>query len=803
MPTKIVVAGDVSVDWYYWPKSANLNKEDLDWKLYEGVEINPQPGGAVLLAEWLRKILQINTDESSEVSDFSYKLASQSCENLVKKGMSEVVHTNVYLDLFPPFSPEDSFSENKNGKTRVYRVKNYLGHIAPDSKNYDPSSFEMDDQEDADIVIIYDSGSWFRNEKQIWPKALKGNNKPIIVYIMYPPFFKGELWNHVIKSYKENLILILNVDDLRKAGTNISRSLSWEKSAIDFLSEISNKKELADIKELRNVVTRFNYEGAILYKGFTEKSKLYFDPLSIEGDFWNYRKLGKMRATSLVFITNLCSCLISKFEQSRTNFEKNSKLQRENTFQSCLETVIREGLSSGVKEGLIKSREFLINGYGNNNGRPDLFEYACLEHICLSASEKKKGLRVNKNTFSEIQASKPASLNITETLLPSIKEIGQFSDPEKSSPRFWTILEEQTKEKSNKENAEKDSTYLEKLAFMIVKKGLSSINDFPVGKFGKLITVDRAEIESFRSIKNIMQEYIYSEKSHFEKNRKPLSIAVFGAPGSGKSFGITQIAESIDNERISKVTFNISQFTSTKDLANAFHKIRDISLEGKIPLVFFDEFDSKFENEELGWLKYFLVPMQDGEFLDFESMHPIGKSIFVFAGSTYSNFKAFYDFCNYSSSQSKSYSGMDSCRKVSNKCPDFLSRLRGYVNILGLNRAGEEDETYIIRRAIQLRSLIEANAPKIIKDDSAHISCGLLNALINVPEYMHGARSMLAIVEMSILYERSSWQTAYLPPKDQLELHIKSIAEFYKLLEQKKQPCLQINNSNNSGDKIH
>lgn len=70
MATKIVVAGDLSVDWYYWPKSSDSNKEDLDWKLYEGIEINPQPGGAVLLAEWLRKILQIGTKSSPYILAF-------------------------------------------------------------------------------------------------------------------------------------------------------------------------------------------------------------------------------------------------------------------------------------------------------------------------------------------------------------------------------------------------------------------------------------------------------------------------------------------------------------------------------------------------------------------------------------------------------------------------------------------------------------------------------------------------------------------------------------------------------------
>jgi hypothetical protein len=789
MTVKIVVAGDVSVDWYYWPRPSYSGKEDTNWRLYEGIDTNPQLGGATLLAEWLRDILQIRTEESP------YLLASQSCEDLIRKSLSEVLHTNVYLDLFPRFSSSDT-----KEKVKVYRVKNYLGHIVSANKRQYPSSLEiLDDQEDADIVIIYDAGGGFRFEEKVWPEALKGDRKPVVIYNMYPPLFKGDLWKHILKYHTEKLILIVNADDLRKTGTNISRSISWEKSAIEFLWEINNKEDLAEIKELNNVITRFKYEGAIHYRGKTERSKLYFDPVSVEGEFWNSKRFGDMRATNLVFVANLSSCLISKFKEKKAEYQENkNNSQKESNHQAFIESAIKEGLEEGLKKGLIKSRESLIYGYGDSNGKPDFFEYACLNTTkkasgnkaggeCASDQENSSQNKSSQNKSSQNKSSKPPAGYIADALLPSIEEIVEHSDPNQSNSHFWTILKEKTKEKSGKASTETDSTYVEQLAFIIVKKGLSSIKDFPVGKFGKLITVDRAEIESFRSIKNVMEEYLHSEE-----NLKPLSIAVFGSPGSGKSFGITQVAESIDSGRIEKVTFNISQFTSIKDLTNAFHRVRDISLKGKIPLVFFDEFDSKLENEELGWIKYFLVPMQDGEFLDFETMHPIGKSIFVFAGSTYNRLKDFYEFCSYSNIQSKSYPGIDPRRKISNKCPDFLSRLRGYVNILGLNRVNEKDETYIIRRAIQLRSLIEENAPKVIKGNNARVSCGILNALINVPEYMHGVRSMQAIVEMSILHEKNSWETAYLPPKDQLELHIKSIDEFYKLLAQKKQSCEDI-----------
>ena len=75
--------------------------------------------------------------------------------------------------------------------------------------------------------------------------------------------------------------------------------------------------------------------------------------------------------------------------------------------------------------------------------------------------------------------------------------------------------------------------------------------------------------------------------------------------------------------------FNLSQFRDPVELTVAFHKIRDAVLKGKIPLAFFDEFDANLD-VRFGWLKYFLAPMQDGEFRDGEVMHPLGKGNLYF-----------------------------------------------------------------------------------------------------------------------------------------------------------------------------
>lgn len=323
----------------------------------------------------------------------------------------------------------------------------------------------------------------------------------------------------------------------------------------------------------------------------------------------------------------------------------------------------------------------------------------------------------------------------------------------KNCQNYWYILRD------------KSSANLAEIAYDIVKNGEEKVLKFiPIAQFGKLKTVDRTEIESYRSIKNLMWEYISTKNAV-----RPLSIAVFGTPGSGKSYGVTEVAAAIAPELIRKLNYNLSQFRTPIDLIKAFHKARDFSLEGKIPLIVFDEFDSAFEGK-LGWLKYFLAPMQDGVFREEDSVHPIGKAIFVFAGGTSSTFNEFCgETINDENEQKQFLTEFKSA-----KGPDFVSRLRGYVNILGPNQSDEKwDQLFIIRRAMLLRSLIERKVPHLINDrGEAQINNGVLRALLKVPRYKHESRSMEAILEMSMLAHAKKWEQSHLPSKEQLKLHV-------------------------------
>ena len=73
-----------------------------------------------------------------------------------------------------------------------------------------------------------------------------------------------------------------------------------------------------------------------------------------------------------------------------------------------------------------------------------------------------------------------------------------------------------------------------------------------------------------------------------------------------------------------------------------------------MPLVFWDEFDSAFDGDKLGWLRYFLAPMQDGVFQDGQSLHNIGRAIFVFAGGSH---RTLDEFVEKQTTKSKSRTG--------------------------------------------------------------------------------------------------------------------------------------------------
>jgi hypothetical protein len=318
--------------------------------------------------------------------------------------------------------------------------------------------------------------------------------------------------------------------------------------------------------------------------------------------------------------------------------------------------------------------------------------------------------------------------------------------------------------------------------------GPASLESVPYGRFGKLPTIDRSEIEGLRQVRKQMLEY-----QRVEAQRRPLSLAVFGAPGSGKSFGLKQIAAAVFGPDNPTLEFNLSQFKGPEDLIGAFHQIRDHALAGKTPVTFWDEFDSG----NYRWLQYFLAPMQDGTFQEGQHTHAIGKSVFVFAGGTSRDFAHFGPPIPTERDDEKRRKDIDAFRMA--KGPDFKSRLAGFLDILGPNprqcmnedlaRAGLDpwqddpaDLDFPVRRAILLRTLLgmikdRENAP-------LDIDRGLLTALLGVGHYRNGARSVENLVHQVWGGGDGVLRRAHLPPDNQLALYVDDTGRFHELMRQ-------------------
>lgn len=675
---KIVVTGDICVNNLIWT-SVNENKEGYNWQNHDNVNILNKSGESLLLARMI--------EMSSRREVISPVMSQEDCQFPVR--------------FLSSYSEVDLFKVSPENNDKVYRIGRFLGFNGTKSGKPELLPIVGDDV-NADIVVIDDEDNGFNDDRNYWPLSITAKEaEPIIIYKMNNPIGTNLLWQHLDKYHIEKTIVVINADDLRSKGVNISRSLSWEKTSLNFVWQLSNNPNLSFLADCRHLIVTFGLEGAIYYQDMgTPKAKLYFFPYEFEGDVVG-DNFGTMYGLTSCFVAGLTGAISDGYQ-----VKDFSKL-----------------ISQGIKSGMVTARKYFETGFGKDLHNFIFPDTSVFEH------------------------------NSDDTvLMEHVQDVSMPMDTDMDTQNQWYILKE------------KNTASLADIAFDVVKNGEDKALKFiPTASFGKLKVVDRTEIESYRSIKNLISEYINTINVP-----RPLSIAVFGTPGSGKSFGVTEIASSIAPELIRKLNFNLSQFHSHVELLTAFHKISDNGNLGKIPFVVFDEFDSNFEGN-LGWLKYFLTPMQDGVYRKEDAIHPIGKAIFVFAGGINTSFD---EFCGGNIKDEIEYKNFLKNFKNA-KGPDFVSRLRGYVNILGPNQTTGDDQLYVIRRAMGFRSLVERKLPQLINDrGEAQIDNGVIRAMLRVPRFKHETRSMEAIIEMSMLNRAKKWEQSMLPPKEQLSLHV-------------------------------
>jgi hypothetical protein len=670
--SSIIVAGDVSIDWLAWPLPAEgeATTTAANWRQREGTRMVARRGGALLLTDLLRQAT-------------SHTVIGPRVEQIELQSPDKYLHSMVDLEPRP----------DAPGRFRVARLRGFCG---PDGCN--PPQPSVDGPaERAALLILDDSGNGFRDTEAVWKRLVAQTRPRWLIVKMARPLAVGAMWDLARHGPPdddgnpdpERLIVVLNAEDLRKEGIALSRRLSWERTAEDFVRELGSNGRLDTLVTCAHLIVRFDCDGVIYHRGRGgETPVLYFDATHAEGEFVDGMGCRMMGMTA-AFTAGLAAAL---GEDERGS------------------------IGTAIKRGMTAAHRIAKAGFhADARGAPD-YPHA---HAMAPTPER------------EIMA-----LGI-----PS----GRIAAGER-----WSILHDRLG----------DAAIAARLVLTAGPK--VALAQVPVAKFGDLETADRREIESYRAIGNLLRDYLAVSQT------KPISIGVFGPPGAGKSFGVKQVAKHatpVGSKALPVLEFNLSQFTALADLIAAFHLVRDIALSGTVPLVFFDEFDCAF-GVELGWLRYFLSPMQDGEFREAGHVHPLGPAIFVFAGGTRPSLAKFIE--------PMSRPGGDPARLqfAAVKGSDFASRLRGHIDILGPDPADVQDRTFPIRRAFLLRSMLQRREKLMKSGDRLIIDEGVLNAILTIPSYRHGVRSMEAILAMSALTGHRQFERADLPPTEQLESHV-------------------------------
>ncbi len=280
----------------------------------------------------------------------------------------------------------------------------------------------------------------------------------------------------------------------------------------------------------------------------------------------------------------------------------------------------------------------------------------------------------------------------------------------------------------------------------------SGFNDLPIFQVGNLRTTDPAEIDPVITLQNVMDSYVSKESV-----LRPLCLGVFGPPGSGKSFAVKEVANVIskkyEGNPFDFFEFNLSQFASPDEINSAIEPVRASVARGKVPIVFWDEFDCRYDGHEFGYLRYFLPSMQDGVTYVNGIPHFIGRAIFVFAGGVKASWSGMEKLLDPADKESLA-------RMKTLKIPDFMSRLRVVLDIDGidlpdilLRDSANSDDLDELRRILLKRAFIIAHQMETHWKKAARKTSGLLLRLL-LGRYKFGARSIEAVIEASRASDR-------------------------------------------------
>jgi len=262
----ILVAGAVSHDYLVYPMSAQLG--GFSWSGGNDSRVVVRSGGAALVSDLLTAIapeygIEVLGPVAQSNGTSSYKANATALVNL---------------------EPQRSSIPGKSsfGVVQVRHVEDHPTWQAPTTSEAVKAAPET--------VIIAGSGD-ASGDIESAVDLLERVRPRYIVHHMTRPLATGRLWDVIRNGPKtsngipdpDHLFVVVDAEDLRAEGINLSQGLSWEATSEDFVRNLGSNGRLDTLVTCPNLIVRFGSEGVIHHRGRDAVNpRLYFHPRRME-----------------------------------------------------------------------------------------------------------------------------------------------------------------------------------------------------------------------------------------------------------------------------------------------------------------------------------------------------------------------------------------------------------------------------------------------------------------------------------------------------------------------------------------
>ncbi len=146
-----------------------------------------------------------------------------------------------------------------------------------------------------DIIVVEDDAAGFRLQfpHRCWHPSRgrePGAPSPLRILKTTAPLCQGDPWWTLANPQcpVDRLMAVLSVDDLRRENVQISRGISWERTAVDLVRELKESPTLSGLRQAQYVIVVLHGEGDLwMRRTGSEKwdFQLMFDTLHMEAEW--------------------------------------------------------------------------------------------------------------------------------------------------------------------------------------------------------------------------------------------------------------------------------------------------------------------------------------------------------------------------------------------------------------------------------------------------------------------------------------------------------------------------------------